>query len=112
MYGLTQVGHLVSNQLQTILSPHGYRSCRNTPGLWLHDNKPILFTLIVDNFGVKYEEKKTTEELMSMLQNNYEGVTIDWAGSMYTGITLKWDYTNGQIHTSMSGYIKKNTSTI
>jgi hypothetical protein len=27
---------------------------RSTPGLWTHVSRPISFTLVVDNFGIKY----------------------------------------------------------
>ena len=53
MYGLKQAGKIANYQLKERLIPHGYKPCRNTPGLWKHDNKPISFTLIVDNFRVK-----------------------------------------------------------
>ena len=53
MYGLKQAGKIANDQLKDRLIPHGYLPCKNTPGLWKHINKPILFTLIVDNFGVK-----------------------------------------------------------
>ena len=38
MYGLTQAGRLANDRLRKILAPHGYRPCRNTPGLWKHNN--------------------------------------------------------------------------
>ena len=79
------------NQLIKFLAPHGYRPTR-TPGLWKHDNKPISFTLIVDNFGVKYIYKKDAEDLMEILRSHYEEITTDWTGSLYSGITLDWDY--------------------
>jgi hypothetical protein len=54
IYGLKQAG-LISNQLlQTRLAPFGYYPARHTPGLWLHKTQTILFTLVVDDFTVKY----------------------------------------------------------
>jgi hypothetical protein len=54
MYGLKQAGLLANQLLQQRLEPYGYYPARHTPGLWLHKTKPISFTLIVDDFAVKY----------------------------------------------------------
>jgi hypothetical protein len=53
MYGLKQVGLLANQLLKTRLAPFGYYPARHTPGLWLHKTRPILFTLVVDDFAVK-----------------------------------------------------------
>ena len=34
-------------------------------------------------------------------------ITTDWTGSLYCGITLKWDYDKGTVELSMPGYIQK-----
>ena len=70
MYGLKQAGKIANDQLKERLIPHGYLPCKNTPGLWKHSNKPISFTLIVDDFGVKYTRKKDAEELLTLLRAN------------------------------------------
>jgi hypothetical protein len=57
MYGLKQAGLLSNQLLQTRLSPFGYYPARHTPGLWLHKTRPISFTLVVDDFAVKYVGK-------------------------------------------------------
>ena len=44
---------------------------------------------------------------MSILSDNYEAVTTDWTGSLYSGIHFKWDYTNRKVHFSMPGYVRK-----
>jgi hypothetical protein len=31
----------------------------------------------------------------------------DWTGSMYTGLTIDWDYDNGTVDISMPGYYEK-----
>jgi hypothetical protein len=54
MYGLKQAGLLANQLLQTLLVPFGYYPARHTPGLWLHRTRPISFTLVVDDFTVKY----------------------------------------------------------
>ena len=54
MYGLPQAGIIAQKLLEERLAKHGYRQSVTTPGLWKHDTRPICFSLVVDNFGVKY----------------------------------------------------------
>ena len=53
MYGLPQSGLLANELLEKRLNMRGYRQSKLVPGLWKHDTRPIQFTLVVDNFGVK-----------------------------------------------------------
>ena len=59
----------------------------------------------MDDFGIKYTNKKDADHLISALQEKYE-VTQDWTGGLYCGITLKWDYKKIQLEISMPGYVK------
>jgi hypothetical protein len=54
MYGLLQAGILAQNLLEKRLNQHSYHQSKVTPGLWKHDWRPLLFTLCVNNFGIKY----------------------------------------------------------
>ena len=76
------------------------------PGLWKHEWRPIQFTLVVDDFGVKYVGKDNALHLKTTLEDNC-GVTTEWEGKQYIGITLDWDYERRQVHLSMPGYIAK-----
>ena len=58
MYGLPQAGLLANELLEKRLNENGYRQSKLVPGLWKHDWRPIQFTLVVDNFGVKYMGKE------------------------------------------------------
>jgi hypothetical protein len=53
MYGLKQAGKLANDQLTEFMEQHGYRPVTNTPGLWKHDMRPIMFTQVIDDFGVQ-----------------------------------------------------------
>jgi hypothetical protein len=57
MYGLKQAGLLANQLLQTRLAPFGYYPACHTPGLWLHKTRQISFTLVVEDFAVKYVDK-------------------------------------------------------
>jgi hypothetical protein len=105
MYGLPQAG-IIANQLLTRrLQPHGYYQCRHTPGLWRHQWRPILFSLVVDDFGISYVDKQHADHLIHAIENDYN-FTKDWSGTLYCRITIKWDYQACTAELSMPGYIK------
>ena len=60
----------------------------------------------MDDFGVKYVGKAHAEHLKKTLEASY-GVTTEWEGKRYIGITLDWDYKRRRVHLSMPGYVKK-----
>jgi hypothetical protein len=106
VWGLPQAGILANKLLRRRLLPHGYFECNNTPGLWKHVSRPISFTLVVDDFGVKYVGKEHANHLIASIKNKYE-LTEDWTGNLYCGIKLKWDYDARTVDLTMPGYIKK-----
>jgi len=106
IYGLPQAGILANKLLRKRLAPHGYYEVAHTPGLWRHVTRPIEFTLVVDDFGVKYVGKQHADHLLMTLHKWYK-TSIDWDGSLYCGITLKWDYKDRHLDISMPGYVAK-----
>jgi hypothetical protein len=102
MYGLPQAGILANELLQRNLAKDGYRPTQHTHGLWKHDTRPISFSLVVDDFGVKYVGREHAEHLMACIKKNYE-ISSDWKGSAYCGLTLEWDYNNRTVDLSMPG---------
>ena len=106
MYGLPQAGRLAHEQLVKHLSKYGYSPCRYTPGLWTHDTRPISFTLVVDDFGVKYVGKEHAEHLYNALSDLYK-VTTDWTGTSFLGLKLEWNYDERWVELSMPGYVEQ-----
>jgi hypothetical protein len=104
MYGLKQAGLLSGQLLQTSLAPFGYYPARHTPGIWLHTTRPISLSLVVDNFEVKYVGQQHADHLRNALFKTYE-LTTDWAATVYSGMTLKWDNKNRTCDIYMSGYV-------
>jgi hypothetical protein len=104
MYGLKQAGLLASQLLKTRLAPFGYYPARHTPGLWLHKTQPISFTLVVDDFAVKYVGKQHAEHLRNAILQTYE-LTTDWTATVYSGMTLKWDYGKRTCDITMPKYV-------
>ena len=107
MYGLPQAGILANQLLQSRLAPHGYRPVPVTPGLWKHDTRDVHFTLVVDDFGVKYTQRTDAEHLMQTLNEVGYKVSKDWTGTRYCGLTLAWDYVNRHVTVSMPGYVER-----
>jgi hypothetical protein len=105
MYGLPQAGILVNELLQHNIAKDGYRPTQHTHGLWKHDTRTISFSLVVDDFGVKYVGREHAEHLMECIKKNYN-ISSDWKGSAYCGLTLEWDYKNRTVDLYMPGYIK------
>ncbi len=106
MYGLPQAGIIAQELLEKRLKIAGYSQSKLTPGYWTHTWRPISFTLVVDDFGVKYINKDDVHHLLNVLKKDYICDT-DWEGTRYLGLTLDWDYNNGKVHLSMPGYIAK-----
>jgi hypothetical protein len=106
IYGLAQSGYLANQDLIKNLAPFGYYPSKRTPGLWHHKTRPIKFSLVVDDFGVKYVSKDDAQHLLDSIEANYP-VKADWTGSKYIGIDLEWNYDEGEVKLSMKGYVPK-----
>eukprot|EP00957_Ditylum_brightwellii_P183731 13994453-Ditylum_brightwellii.AAC.1 len=104
MYGLPQAGILANNLLTEKFATKGYRPCHHTPELWKHDWRPVCFSLVVDDFGIKYVGEEHAHHLLQTLCHWYE-VVEDWSGRRCCGIMIEWDYEHGHIDLSMPGYI-------
>jgi hypothetical protein len=106
MYGLPQAGRIANDALVPHLAKNGYHQCEHTSGLFRHETRPILFSLVVDDFGVQNIGREHAEHLASVLASKYK-MTTDWKGSLYCGISLDWDYVNRTVTLSMPGYVAK-----
>jgi hypothetical protein len=99
------VGILANKRLRRKLAPFGYHKSTNTPGLWRHESRPLTFTLVVNNFGVKFVNKANVNHLIASIKKTYT-LTEDWTGGLYCGITLEWNYVGCTVDISMPEYIK------
>eukprot|EP00957_Ditylum_brightwellii_P086796 6604971-Ditylum_brightwellii.AAC.1 len=68
MYSLPQARKIANNLLRKRLKPHGYFET-STLGLWKHKSRPVMFTLVVDKFGMKYVGPPHLHHLISILKN-------------------------------------------
>jgi hypothetical protein len=69
VWGLPQAGILANKLLWKCLLPNGYFECPNPPGLWKHTRCPSIFTLVVDDFGVKLCWERTCRPSHQMHKN-------------------------------------------
>ena len=91
MYGLPQVGLITQERLSIHLDASGYIPSRHTPGLYTHITRITTFTLVVDDFGIKYHHKHDTLHLRHILRQKYT-ITTDWKTVLHIGISLDWNY--------------------
>ena len=75
MCGLPQSGLLANKLLEKRLSKRGYQQSKLVPGIWKQGWRPIQFTLVLDNFGVKYVGKEHSFHLKKTLEENYKVTT-------------------------------------
>ncbi len=111
VWGLPQAGILANKHIRRKLTPFGYYKHLSTPGIWYHETRPILFMLVVNNFGVKYVNKEDIDHLVASIKKTYT-LTKDWTGNLYCSFCLDWDYKNQTVDISMPGYVKKNCKSI
>ena len=76
MYGLPQAGKLANDLLKKRLAIGGYHPVQFTPGMWRYVWRPVTFTLVVDDFGVKFVGKEHAEHLKKVLEHYYD-ITVD-----------------------------------
>ena len=106
IYELPQAGLIAQQRLNAHLYKHGYTPAASTPGLYIHHTRKTTFTLVVDDFGVKYYNKTDALHIINCLEEQYT-ITTDWTGKLYIGITLHWDYKKGLVDLSTPGYIEQ-----
>jgi len=87
MYDLSSAGRLASDWLRPHLEKYGYTECQHTHGLFKHKDRPIMFTLVVDDFGVQYVGKENADHLFECITAKYK-CTRDDTGSIFCGIQL------------------------
>ena len=70
MYGLKEAGYLSNMELKRILAKEGYVPSKFTPGLFTHKTRDLSFSLVVDDFGVKYANKADVDHLAKKLKQD------------------------------------------
>ena len=68
IYGLKASGKLSQDQLFAHLARHGYNQATDTPCLFCHTNNNVKFTMVVDDFLVKYNDEADANHLIKILE--------------------------------------------
>jgi hypothetical protein len=105
MYGLLQLGIIAQELWAKRLKEYGYTQSETMPGRWIHEWRSITFSLIVDNFGVKYIGEEHAQHLLQMVQKYYTCL-FKKEGERYCGLAIKWDYISKKVHLSMPSYVE------
>ena len=76
MNGLPQSGKLAHYLLKKRLGEASYFPVQFTAVLWRHNCRPVTFTLVVDEFGIKFTGDTHANHLIQTLKKDYE-ITTD-----------------------------------
>ena len=87
MYGLPQAGKITNDKLKLNLAKFGYKPAPITPGLWRNQTLPLQPSLVLDDFGIKYELKEDITHLLNAPKTIYK-ISEDWDGKLYCGLNL------------------------
>ena len=91
IYGLPQAGKLAQDRLIKHLAKHGYHQATNTPCLFRHSSNSVAFTLVVDDFGIKYTNDADADHLLRVLRELYVMTEDRGTEQKYVGITIQHD---------------------
>ena len=110
IYGLKQAGLLAQQKLMHHLKKHGYTPISSaTPCLFKHQTRNVVFSLVVDDFGIKFKLDEDANHLIEVLRMEYT-VKDDWLGSQYVGFKIQHNREEGKLSLSMPGYLKEAAS--
>ena len=77
-YGLKESGKIAHDDIVAHLHKYRYMKEKRTEGLFTHQTRDISFTLVVDDFGIKYTNKADVEHLIQSLEEKYTMKTDMW----------------------------------
>ena len=69
-----------------------------------HESKPVIFTLTVDDFFIKYTKKEDADYLLNVLKEQCV-ISEDWEAKIYCGVRFDWNYKQRTFILSMPDYV-------
>ena len=84
--------------------PRGIYNAPSHLSLGRHKTRPVILSLVVDDFCVQYTGHHNAEHLLTTLLEHYK-VSTDWKGAEFVGINLAWNYVKRTFQLTMDGYI-------
>ena len=76
IYGLKEASKLANIELQLVLQQADTPPCTFTQGPYQHSTHDITLSLVVDDFGVKNNNKEDVDHLLACLRTSYP-ITTD-----------------------------------
>ena len=68
MYVIKQAGRIDFDNPVKLLAPHGYFPVQEYLTLWNHHTCSTVFTLFVENFGIKYNSIEDAHHLINAIR--------------------------------------------
>jgi hypothetical protein len=103
MYGLKDAGKLSNLRLVSLLSASGFLET-TTPCLFRHVSRPISFVLVIDDFGIKYQNRDDYDYLISCLSRLYH-VKSHPIASKFLGFAISHNRSQRTLSLSYPGYV-------
>ena len=88
MYGLPKSVKIANNKLKIHIPKFEYNPAPITPGLWQNRTRPVQFSMVVHDYGVKYERQEDITHLIDELKTIYK-IYEEWDGKLYCGLNLE-----------------------
>lgn len=60
-----------ADDMVAFLDKHECHQSKHTSRFFTYESRDISFTLVVDDFGIKYKKKKDLDHLMAVLRTKY-----------------------------------------
>ena len=106
MYEFKQAGIIANQELVKYMAPFGYHTVQHTPGLWVHDNRNTIFSLVVDDFFFQYSSMKDSNHFLNAIREKYL-ITVNTEATVYIVIKLDPEYVHTTVTFSMTNYVRK-----
>ena len=104
VYDLKQARVIANQKLIKYLKLYSYHLVKFTPGLWKHEDKDTLFSLVVNDFSIKSTSEENVQHLLQAFKENYK-ILVDWKAQIYMGINFKYDYVKRKVDLLMPDYV-------
>ena len=88
MISLLQACRISHDELKESLKPCRYILIQKTPGLWHNPKTDVYFTLIINDFRLKYTSIKKLRHLIDALKTRFK-IVEDWIGNLCCRVNLE-----------------------
>ena len=103
--GLAEAGRIANQDMADHLAKFGHHECKFTPGLFTHESRPIQFTLIADDFAVKWVNRSDFDHPLHSLETKHT-MTCDVDEKQCVGMHLQWNCDTREVVCSMDQHIQ------